>query len=127
LKKGSKKFQTDLLILNFLDIVEEQSFHFDDGTTFTVDIYIPSALLAFECQGKQHYTEITKRGELTLIQSRDNRKREALKKLGVTLIEIPYWWKGKKEELHNSIHFVRPDLCPKLEGNGNGLSSRALK
>jgi hypothetical protein len=30
--------------------------------------------------------------------------------LGITLIEVPYWWDGKKESLAATIHHFRSDI-----------------
>ena len=35
-------------------------------------------------------------------------------KIGITLIEVPYWWDGRKESLASTIHQVRSDILLSL-------------
>lgn len=58
-----------------------------------LDFYLPSVKLAFEYQGDQHF-EQTFRGDVQNQMERDNVKRQLCKQLGISLIEIPYWWKS---------------------------------
>jgi hypothetical protein len=48
-------------------------------------------------------------------------KYAACAKLGITLIEIPYWWDGSIDSLANTIHKYRPDLIPEPRGNGEAI------
>lgn len=59
----------------------------------SVDIYVPSAKLAIEYQGKQHYEAVKLFGGeegLLSSQARDGRKRELFKANGIELIEWRY-------------------------------------
>jgi hypothetical protein len=78
-----------------------------------LDIYIPALHLAFEYQGKQHYLhdpqEVLFAGKAQT--ERDALKREYCKSVGITLIEVPYWWKASSlSSLVSTILAQRPDL-----------------
>ena len=62
--------------------------------------------MAFEYQGEQHYRWNTVFGES--YRDKDKHKREACKRFGITLIEIPYWWDGDIYSLAATIH----KYCP---------------
>ncbi len=47
-------------------------------------------------------------------KTRDYQKRESSKKLGIALIEVPYWWDKKQESLEATIYEQRPELINKL-------------
>ena len=32
--------------------------------------------------------------------------------IGITLIEVPYWWDGRRESLASTIHQIRSDITP---------------
>lgn len=76
-----------------------------------LDIFIPRLSLAFEYQGEQHYHQA-----LLGVNDPAHRKRLDLEKLlacerlGITLIEIPYWWDRSVESLQMTIKRIRPDL-----------------
>ena len=75
-----------------------------------LDIYIPSLNLAFEYQGEQHYGHHFLYGSSRRQQRRDNEKIEKCDSVGITLIEIRYWWDGQKSSLAATIHQYRSDL-----------------
>lgn len=75
-----------------------------------LDVYIPSLKLAFQYNGKLHYQNIKSTSDFTEIEKRDQEKIKELKKEGITLIQVPFWWDGKKESLGSTIHQLRPDL-----------------
>jgi hypothetical protein len=78
-----------------------------------LDAFIPSLALALEYQGEQHYGHSTfPRENLASLQQRDQAKRSACHALGITLIEVPYWWDGTRAQLAATIHYKRPDLVP---------------
>jgi hypothetical protein len=74
------------------------------------DIFIEEFNLAFEYQGEQHYQMHYLYGSPEEQQIRDNEKREACEKTGVTLIIIPFWWDQKKASLIATIHSKRPGI-----------------
>lgn len=78
-----------------------------------LDVYIPSLNLAFEYQGKQHFTNIYSMQDHTKVQERDSEKRALCSSLGIDLIEIPYWWDGSVNSLLATIHQIRPQLISK--------------
>lgn len=69
-----------------------------------LDIYIPSLKLAFELNGPTHYKQIYKGTDLSVIQSRDKRKLENCKKLGINLHIISTEF-HKKSDQENNIHY----------------------
>ena len=75
-----------------------------------LDIFAPQLSLAIEYQGEQHYKNLYPFGELTQISLRDEEKRRACVRAGITLIEIPYWWNFEKDSLSATIQLHRPEL-----------------
>ncbi len=43
-------------------------------------------------------------------RDRDSHKKESCKKLGITFIEVPFWWDKKQKSLEATIYEQRPDL-----------------
>jgi hypothetical protein len=60
-----------------------------------LDVYIPQLKLGFEYQGEQHYSYHFLYGDPQLQQRRDAEKKAKCVEVGITLIEIPYWWDRK--------------------------------
>jgi hypothetical protein len=70
-------------------------------------------MIAFEYQGEQHYGHSTFMRENINSQTiRDKEKQIGCKTTGITLVHIPYWWDGSKEQLIATIAEIRPDLIP---------------
>jgi hypothetical protein len=82
------------------------------GELFELDIFLPKEKLAFEYQGEQHYTDKFGIGNHWQVVQRDNDKKKACSELGITLIEIPYWWDKSSLSLMATIQQQRPDLIP---------------
>ena len=82
------------------------------GTPLELDIYLPVKQIAFEYQGEQHYSYVKKFGSRNLfeIQLKDANKLEACKRIGITLVTIPYWWDLSIHSLISTIRKIRPDL-----------------
>jgi hypothetical protein len=74
------------------------------------DVYIPSLAIAIEYQGQQHYYEHYLWGALDLQKKKDEEKRQACKKNGITLIEIPFWWDGRSNSLEATLHKYCPGV-----------------
>lgn len=94
------------------------------GNLMELDIYVPSLRLAFEYQGSQHYSNNRNRKHehegfrFTKYRAqRDEEKRAACSALGISLIEIPYWWHASLVPLVNTLRFVRPDVKLHLPTN----------
>jgi hypothetical protein len=88
---------------------------YKSGEPIQLDIFVPSLKLAIEYQGEQHYQSDHIYNESAVVQSRDKFKREACNALGITLVEIPYWWDQSKPSLAATIHKHRPDIPLNIE------------
>ena len=75
-----------------------------------LDIFLPDLFLAFEYQGEHHYCHTFLFGSPVEQRLRDKEKMELCNALGVTLIEIPYWWDRDWKTLLATIHKYRPDM-----------------
>jgi hypothetical protein len=66
-----------------------------------IDILIPQLNLAFEYHGEQHHLFHFLQGHPEEQQRRDAEKRIKCDEVGITLIEVPYWWdrSSSKEKL----------------------------
>ena len=59
-----------------------------------LDIYLPQLLLAFEYNGIQHYYNTAYFGNVDKQKKRDDHKQKQIKAEKITLVTVPYWWKG---------------------------------
>ena len=85
-----------------------------------LDIFLPSLNLAFEYNGRQHYSENSQFGGCSEFKNRDEYRVSECQKVGVTLITVPYWWDNEKASLEACIYQSRPDLfLPLLESSSN--------
>jgi len=82
------------------------------GSAITFDIYISALNLVFEYHGFQHYYDHFIFGISNSLKDRDNERREKSKSLGLTYVEIPYWWHQDKESIISLLHRIRPDIIP---------------
>ncbi len=93
------------------------------STTIELDIFIPSLSLAFEYQGQHHYHYRTLFGDPQEQRQRDIEKKAFCQQLGITLIEVPYWWNHSTDDLKATIFKDRPELIPEEEARrGNPFS-----
>lgn len=128
-KKATQRWLFLILseILPNREIVEEMSLEKErgfkkQGRTMHFDIYVPSLSLAMEYQGQHHYHDHTFFGKQRLYNgmariffvdgnvARDNVKRTRCKELGISLVEVPYWWDGNRDSLCGIIHTQHPQL-----------------
>lgn len=100
---GSRK--TQLLLFRIVRelLPKDTQIQFDyihpqgDSKFVELDIYVPSLCLAFEYQGYQHYEFTSLFGDPKIQMQTDHKKRLACELLGITLIQIPYWWEYNKD------------------------------
>ena len=93
-----------------LEDYHQEGLLFSSGQKMQIDVYIPSMKLAFEYQGKQHFHSVHVFGPQEDIFFRDQQKRQTCAELGITLIEIPYWWDFELESLAGTVALKRPEL-----------------
>lgn len=70
------------------------------------DVFVPEINFIFEYQGEQHFMAMAMYGgeeALKSQQGRDAEKRRACAAMGITLIEVPYWWDHSKAKLEQII------------------------
>jgi len=75
-----------------------------------LDVFIPSLCIGFEYQGEQHFLWTSKFGSPAPLKRKDIEKRSACEQAGITLIEIPFWWRSKSAHIQEAIRKARPDL-----------------
>jgi len=75
-----------------------------------LDVFLPELNLAFEYQGKQHFSQLRVYGEVGERMEKDVEKEVEVKKEGITLITIPFWWNQKEETILRSLFRERPEL-----------------
>ena len=80
------------------------------GLPMELDIYLPKERLAFEYQGEGHYQDIYALGHKWKQKQRDEEKKRACDRQGITLIEGPYWWDVQQDSLIATIRRKRSDL-----------------
>lgn len=76
------------------------------GGSLELDGYNPDLKIAFEYQGEYHYMEVPihHRGRtLADVQRTDALKQDLCRRHGVTLIQVPYWEKGSKQFILQSL------------------------
>jgi hypothetical protein len=95
------------------DYVHEELKYRSNDQQIQLDIFLPNENLAIEYQGEQHYHNVYAFGPQWRYNLRDEDKRIACQKKGITLIEVPYWWDFKKESLQATLYEHRPDLVLK--------------
>ena len=91
-----------------------EDFLFTDSTgqlpQMEFDVYVPEWLLGLEYQGEHHYHDTPFFGNTELYQSRDQEKMLQCKSLGITLVQIPYWWTGTTEALRILLLNQAPNI-----------------
>jgi hypothetical protein len=91
-------------------VLKNHRIHLHSNPTYIeLDIYLPEHSLAIEYQGFQHYHQ-TYRNSLHPQCDRDRNKRRICSELGITLLEVPYWWDSSPSRLLSAIHKLRADI-----------------
>jgi len=79
-----------------------------------LDILASDISLAFEYQGSHHYQDSCPCFlETKYVQHRDKNKSHWCRKLGITLIPIPFWWEKNISVLREITKEQRPDITIK--------------
>jgi len=104
-------FPMDSVLLNF---IHPQMAYPESFIKMEFDLFIPSLSLVFEYQGEQHFYWNLRSGKPQSQQSRDNIKRKISGQHGLTIVEIPFWWRGDIASLCEYIERLRPDLLHKF-------------
>jgi hypothetical protein len=73
-------------------------------------IFIPELSLAFEYNGESHYTSIPMYLDLSVRQQKDQQKKIISREVGITLIEVPFWWQRNEASLIATLRSIRPDI-----------------
>jgi len=81
-----------------------------------LDIWIPKWKLAFEYHGMQHFREAFNK-DIVQQKNRDVMRRKACSDIGITLIEIPYWWDLKEESVLATLLQSRNDLANVIDSD----------
>lgn len=79
------------------------------GTSLELDGYNQDLKIAFEYQGEYHYMEVPihQQGRtLAEIQQTDKLKEDLCQRFGITLIQVPYWEKGRKQFILEQLRSV---------------------
>jgi hypothetical protein len=82
----------------------------------TTKIFIPSLSLAFEYQGQSHFIDTAKFGPAESSQQSFQRKLNEATKLGIQVVQVPYWWDGKVSSLAATGKQIRPELIENIQG-----------
>jgi hypothetical protein len=90
-----------------------------------LDIFVPSLLLAFEYNGEQHYNYHYIFGSPEDRMRKDEEKKKLCKQLGITLVEVPYWWDCSKFSLAATICKVKPTLLSAMRGFQTALEQQS--
>jgi hypothetical protein len=86
------------------------------GGKISLDIYFPALSLAFEYQGEHHYYDTFHIGPKWSHYRKDVEKKKICLNMGITLIEIPFWWDQNEISLKSTVNFYRKDLFPEHAG-----------
>jgi hypothetical protein len=73
-------------------------------------LFIPNLSLAFEYQGETHYFSTATFGLALARKKNDSLKDRFAKQMGITLIQVPFWWDWTTESLAATIRKCRYDL-----------------
>jgi len=122
-KKSFQKYLNSLIskLLPNEELIEDYvhpSFLHEEFENAVSDIYLPSLKLAFEYQGQQHYEEnitvFNIKESVNRVQ-KEKLKQRICQQLGITVVEVPYWWNKRKEYIATEIARVRPDIKLQLD------------
>jgi len=83
---------------------------FATSSKISIDVFVPDLSIGFEYQGAQHYHSSVYFGPVSVRKKRDNEKKREIEGIGLTLIEVPYWWDKTKKGLERIIQRERQDL-----------------
>eukprot|EP01118_Nematostelium_gracile_P014074 TRINITY_DN5417_c0_g1_i1.p1 TRINITY_DN5417_c0_g1~~TRINITY_DN5417_c0_g1_i1.p1 ORF type:complete len:333 (+),score=55.76 TRINITY_DN5417_c0_g1_i1:286-1284(+) len=83
----------------------------ENKSTLELDVYIDQFSIGFEYQGQHHFRETFVFGKKKDTENRDKFKLGVCKSIGITLIQVPFWWDYSVHSLVGTILCHRPDLA----------------
>jgi len=83
---------------------------YENGQRLELDVFLPSLNLILEYNGEQHYLWNYRYGSPSSQQLRDKERRLICDTIGLTILEVPFWWDHKEDTLAMTIRRHRPDL-----------------
>lgn len=107
--KKQKHLQTMLQEMGVVNMMinykHPRLFFSHSGKNLELDVFLPSTNIAFEFQGKQHYTGETNGTSFVGFeqQHRDDEKQRLCHDAGIRLVRVPYWWDGTKDSLATTL------------------------
>jgi hypothetical protein len=129
-KRGKKSAQRWLL-LKVQDLFSDQHILEDfrhpqlriGRQRLELDLFLPGLNLAFEYQGEQHYSDLSPSAfsPLELYEERDRIKKQLCRDLGISLVQVPYWWDRQLPSLRATITEACPEVS-KLLGTESAKS-----
>jgi hypothetical protein len=88
-------------------------------------IFLPELSLAFEYQGELHYNTTVIFGSAGRRHTTDELKKKLATDLGITLIQIPFWWDKSLPSILATLQHHRPDI--QLDGSYSGSRPISLE
>eukprot|EP01114_Cavostelium_apophysatum_P022496 TRINITY_DN815_c0_g2_i1.p1 TRINITY_DN815_c0_g2~~TRINITY_DN815_c0_g2_i1.p1 ORF type:complete len:558 (+),score=47.03 TRINITY_DN815_c0_g2_i1:36-1709(+) len=83
--------------------------HKQGNTKMEFDIWIEEFKMGIEYQGEHHYYQLWERCQDSSIRMfRDEEKIQACSEMGITLVQIPFWWDGSQKQLLSTIGAACP-------------------
>jgi len=103
-------------------IVENHLLSRGEFRPFEIDIFLPRLSLGLEYQGQYHFQHSFIFGSPEVVQKRDEAKKALCADMGITLIEVPFWWDRSIATVAATIHKYRPDIIPEPPAGSRPVS-----
>lgn len=118
--RSSQKFLSAIVreLFPSSDVREDHHHETLSKTIMQLDLFLPKENLAFEYQGEGHYHDIYAFGHSWKQKQQDVEKKNRCLELGISLVQIPYWWDLQKSSLAATIRETRKDLLVSYRWKG---------